>query len=200
MPFVDPETVLKDREGKEVLARDLTSSRPALVVVIRRPGCLICRDQAVAIWEARETLTEVCGGGQTGTKASKPPVRLCVVVHEWKEREIKAFESYWHGEIFFDETKAFYRAVHGGELKRGSVLSLLNPFSKAWANVRQAKGAGRVAEQNFEGDGLTLGGLAILDVGGDATYVFQERNLGDRASLTEVSRQLSHLYSVMYHS
>ena len=195
MPFVDPETVLKDREGKEILAKDLTAGGPCLVVILRRPGCLICRDQDVAIWEARETLTEVCAGGQTDKKTSKPPVRLCVVVHEWIEREIEAFtKGYWHGDIYFDETKAFYRAVHGGKLKRGSLLSLLNPFSKVHANMRQAKEAGRVTEQNLQGDGLTLGGLVILDVGGEAVYTFEERNFGDRASLTEISKQLSHLY------
>jgi len=88
----------------------------------------------------------------------------------------------------------FYKAVHGGEVKRGSLLSLLNPFSKAYANIRETKAAGRVTDQNFEGDGLTLGGLAILDVGGEAVYTFAEKNFGDRASLTEISKQLSHLY------
>ena len=60
--------------------------------------------------------------------------------------------------------------------------------------MRQAKEAGRVTEQNLQGDGLTLGGLVILDVGGEAVYTFEERNFGDRASLTEISKQLSHLY------
>lgn len=116
-------------------------------------------------------------------------------MHEWKEREIEAFtKDYWHGELYFDEGKEFYKAVHGGQVKKGSLLSLLNPFSKAYANIRQVKAAGRVTEQNFEGDGLTLGGLAILDVGGEAVYTFEEKNFGDRASLTEISKQLSHLY------
>ena len=194
MPFVDPDTVLKDKDGNELHAADLTKDAPALVIILRRPGCLICRDQAISIWEARETLTEVCAGGQTG-KNKKAAVRLVCIVHEWKEREIEAFtKDYWHGELYFDGSKAFYKAVHGGQLKKGSLLSLLNPFSRAYANIRQVKAAGRVTEQNFEGDGLTLGGLAILDVGGDAVYTFEEKNFGDRASLTEISKQLSHLY------
>ena len=38
-PFVDPKTILKDGEGKEISASSLWTDSPALVVVLRRPGC-----------------------------------------------------------------------------------------------------------------------------------------------------------------
>jgi hypothetical protein len=188
-PFVAPDTVLSDpRTGAEVEVSSLYAEQPCLFVILRRPGCLICRDQAVAIWESRETLQKVCAGGAT----TKKEIRLIVVVHEWKDREIEAFtKEYWKGELYFDQTKAFYKAVHGGELKKGSLLSLLNPWSKAYKNIREAKAAGRVKEQNFEGDGLTLGGLVILDCPtGNAVYTFEEKNFGDHADLKTIAHEV----------
>jgi hypothetical protein len=192
-PFVPKGTVLKDpRTGTELDASELTRDSPALVIILRRPGCLICRDQAIAIWESRETLQKVCQGG-----ASKKEVRLVCIVHEWKDREIEAFtKDYWKGELYWDESKAFYKAVHGGEVKRGSLLSLLNPWSKAYKNIRDAKSAGRVKEQNFEGDGLTLGGLVILDCpDGNAVYQFAEKAFGDRANLETIAKEVRNLYT-----
>lgn len=62
------------------------------------------------------------------------------------------------GELYYDEGKAFYAAVHGGKVKKGSLLALLNPLGEAWKNMRRAKGSGLVEESNMNGDGLTLGG------------------------------------------
>lgn len=62
------------------------------------------------------------------------------------------------GELYYDEGKAFYAAVHGGKVKKGSLLALLNPLGEAWKNMKRAKGSGLVEESNMNGDGLTLGG------------------------------------------
>jgi len=48
--------------------------------------------------------------------------------------------------------------VHGGKVKKGSLLALLNPVGEAWKNMRRAKASGLVKESNMNGDGLTLGG------------------------------------------
>ena len=55
------------------------------------------------------------------------------------------------------QDKRFYAVVHGGAPRRGSLLSLANPFGAAWGNMRRAKKAG-TATGNYVGDGLTLGG------------------------------------------
>lgn len=64
------------------------------------------------------------------------------------------------GDLYYDESKAFYKAVHGGSVKKGSLLALLNPFGDAWGNMKRAKKAGIVKDSNINGDGLTLGGAA----------------------------------------
>jgi hypothetical protein len=48
--------------------------------------------------------------------------------------------------------------VHGGSLRKGSLLALLNPFGEALKNGRRAKASGLVKESNLNGDGLTMGG------------------------------------------
>jgi len=120
---------------------------------------------------------------------------ICIV-HEWKDREIDAFtKDYWGGEIYFDESKAFYAAVHGGTIKKGSMLSMLNPFSKAWKNIREVSKRGLVTDHNMEGDGATLGGLAVLDSpNGNAVYTFEEKAFGDKASMEDIFKAVGSLY------
>ncbi|KAI8100655.1 hypothetical protein M9434_005046 [Picochlorum sp. BPE23] len=188
-PFVDPKTTLKDGEGKEISAASLWTDSPALVVVLRRPGCLLCRDQAIALWKSRETIANYAQG------TDKQPTRMVCVLHEWKQREVDAFKEFWGGELYHDETKAFYKAVHGGQVKKGSLASFLNPFSRAWKNYRAVKARGAVCDSNLEGDGLTLGGLAVLDSpAGNSVYVFKEETFGDHAPMASVMKAVASLY------
>jgi hypothetical protein len=62
------------------------------------------------------------------------------------------------GDLFYDEEKAFNKAVHGGNIRKGSLLALLNPWGDAAKNVKRAKESGTVKDSNLKGDGLTLGG------------------------------------------
>jgi len=134
---------------------------------------VLCREQAVHIWSEREQF-----------KANN--VRLVCVLHEWKEREVEAFTEYWQGEIFFDEAKAFYAAVHSGKVKRGNVIDLLNPFSRAWKNMRRATKGATVKDSNLIGDGMTLGGVMVFRAGGEVQYSFPEATFGDHAPFDEL--------------
>ena len=135
---------------------------------------VLCREQSVRIWNAREQY-DAAG------------VKLVCVVHEWIDREIDAFRpEYWGGPLFFDEGKAFYKAVHGGTLRKGSLLALLNPFGEAWRNGKRAQASGLVKESNLNGDGLTLGGLLVVARGGDVVYSHGEKTFGDHAPEDEV--------------
>ncbi len=114
-------------------------------------------------------------------------VRLACVLHEWRDHEVEAFApAYWGGDLYFDEAKAFHSAVHGGKVRRGNVLDLLNPFSRAWKNMRRAKEGGSVKESNLVGDGLTLGGVMVISKGGKVEYSFPEATFGDHAPFEEL--------------
>ena len=111
------------------------------------------------------------------------------------QREVEAFSpAYWGGDLYFDEAKAFYATVHGGAVKKGSLLELANPFGRAWKNMKRAKQAGTVKDSNLVGDGLTMGGVLLLRQGsGDVAYCFAEQTFGDHApfeELLEASRKV----------
>lgn len=155
-------------------AGTLWQDGPVLVVVLRRPGCLLCREQAAKVWNERE-------------KFAAAGVKLVCLVHEWIDREIQAYApDYWGGDLYYDETKAFYKAVHGGSVRKGSLLALVNPLGAAWANMKRAKASGLVKDSNLNGDGLTLGGLMIFKKGGEVAYSYGEKTFGDHAPLDTV--------------
>ena len=56
--------------NKEIKAASLWAQGPALVVVLRRPGCLLCREQSLKLWAEHERLAAL-------------GLRLVVVLHEW---------------------------------------------------------------------------------------------------------------------
>eukprot|EP00889_Picochlorum_renovo_P003362 jgi/Picre1/30392/NNA_005756.t1 len=165
-PFVDPKTTLKDGEGKEISAASLWTDSPALVVVLppRMPSLSRPGDRFV------EEQRDHC--------------KLCT----------RHRQTAYKNELYHDETKAFYKAVHGGQVKKGSLASFLNPFSRAWKNYRAVKARGAVCDSNLEGDGLTLGGLAVLDSpAGNSVYVFKEETFGDHAPMASVMKAVASL-------
>lgn len=59
--------------------------------------------------------------------------------------------------IHLDETKAIYAAVGNGTIRKGSLLTFLNPFSKVWDAIKEAKKTvGN--DHNMTGDGVSSGG------------------------------------------
>ena len=111
-------------------------------------------------------------------------MRLVAVLNEDLPEQVAAFaKDFWPGELYLDQEKAFFAAVGGGTVRRGTLLTFLNPFSRVWANAKAAKGV----EGNFEGDGLTYGGLLVVRPrSGAVEYAFQEETFGDHAPHEDV--------------
>lgn len=167
--------VLRKPNGEEFSARELWENSPAVIVGIRRPGCILCREEAVKLWQAKEEFDKI-------------GARIVCVVHEWKELEVNAFHpTYWPGELYHDFNQDFYKAFGDGNLRRGSLLSFMNPFSRAWANVRRANGSNLVKEHNLNGEGMILGGLLVMKKGeGGPVYMHVESTFGDHADVKDV--------------
>lgn len=135
---------------------------------------MLCREQAIKVWSERAQF-EALG------------VALVCIVHEWLDREIAAFApEYWGGRLLLDSDRAFNAAVHGGTVKKGSLLDLLNPFGRAYKNMKRAKASGTVKDSNLTGDGMTLGGTMILRKGGAVEYSFAEETFGDHPDFGEL--------------
>jgi hypothetical protein len=175
-PPLDPSITLTDPEGKPVAASSLWSDgRPLVIYLLRRPGCILCRATAQKLWREAEAITQAAGGGQN---------RLVCVAHEWLPAEIDAFrQGFWPGPVFKDDAKALFAALGDGTVRRASMLSLINPFSRMWSHAKEAKKT--VTDSNLKGDGLTLGGVMVV-VGGKPVWRFQERQFGDAPSAEDV--------------
>ncbi|KAF9365931.1 hypothetical protein BGX34_007430 [Mortierella sp. NVP85] len=96
------DVVLTDFLGKEpettFKASDLWKEKPTIVVVIRRPGCPFCREEAHILNEHRELIEKEMG------------FRMVVVLHE-KLGAATFNNDYWKGEAYWDGTKGFYKAL-----------------------------------------------------------------------------------------
>ena len=135
---------------------------------------MLCREESLQIWGDRKQFEDL-------------GVRLVCLLHEWREKEVQAYHpAYWGGELYFDEAKAFHAAVHGGKVRKGNVMDLLNPFSQAWKNMRRAKASNTVQDSNLVGDGLTMGGVMVFAKGGNLIYAYPEKTFGDHAPMSEL--------------
>ncbi|KAK7275064.1 hypothetical protein RIF29_16171 [Crotalaria pallida] len=154
-------------------ASELWRDKPAVILCLRRPGCIMCRAEAHQLF-SRKPIFDALG------------VQLFAVLHEHIESEVRDFwPRYWGGVVLLDTGRDFYKALGGGKLPKEKFLSgfLLNP--RAISNYKRAKCIG--IGQSFKGEGEIKGGLFI--VGSRKTgiaYQFIERNFGDWAPLAEV--------------
>lgn len=115
---------------------------------------------------------------------------LHCVLKESIEAEVMEFSrDFWKSEerLHLDETKAFFRAVSGGVLKRSSLfLTLINPV-KMYKIVQNFKSIGeRTPRNNLNGEGLVMGGLMVFKEGGEIVYSHREKEWGDCAPIEEV--------------
>ncbi|WOH07782.1 hypothetical protein DCAR_0727216 [Daucus carota subsp. sativus] len=154
-------------------ASELWRSKPAVLLCLRRPGCIMCRAEAHKLY-ARKPIFDALG------------IQLYAVLHEHIEAEVKDFwPRYWGGVVLLDKSREFFKALGGGRLLKDKFVSgfLLNP--RAIANYKRAKAMGM--DSNFRGEGEIKGGLFIVGKGKSGiAYQFIERNFGDWAPIAEV--------------
>ncbi|GLT66441.1 hypothetical protein SLA2020_388060 [Shorea laevis] len=154
-------------------ASELWRDKPAVLLCIRRPGCIMCRAEAHQLY-AKKPIFDALG------------VQLFAVLHEHIEAEVKNFwPRYWGGSVLYDRGMEFFKALGGGKLLKDKFLSgfVFNP--RAIANYKRAKAMG--LEQNLKGEGEIKGGLFIIGGGKSGiAYQFIERNFGDWAPTAEV--------------
>jgi hypothetical protein len=159
---------------------DLWRDQPCLIMVVRRPGCGLCRAQAKQLASLRPQLKEL-------------GVKLVAVSHQ--EDSAADFVNLYFGKdegapdgdpLYIDSTKAFYKAVGQGSTRTGSLLGL---FSRKFrSNKSEADKMGSVG--NLSGDYSHLGGVLVVGKGdaGGVLYSFQEVNFGDKAPVESVLR------------
>ncbi|KAK6931396.1 Peroxiredoxin-like 2A/B/C [Dillenia turbinata] len=161
-------------------ASELWRDKPAVLLCIRRPGCIMCRAEAHRLY-TKKPIFDAFG------------IQLFAVLHEHIESEVKNFwPRYWGGVILFDQGMGFFKALGGGKLLKDKFLTGFVFNSRALANYKRAKAMG--VQQNFKGEGEIKGGLFVVGSGkSGVAYQFIERNFGDWAPVAEVIEICSHL-------
>lgn len=146
---------------------DLVRDAPAVFLLVRRPGCNMCREAASDLAAMKANFARM-------------GVRLFAVVHERKG--VNGFAQFFRGDgIFLDERKDMFTRVLGGHTK--SLLSAL--FGNAMAN------SDRASSRGFKGDNKgtydLMGGLVVIGAGATGvTYLFNEKEFGDHAPIGDV--------------
>jgi len=168
---------LSDGKGTVIKSKDIWATKPGLILVIRRPGWGLCREQASVVLKQKPVL-------------DKLGIQITGIVKENIPEEIKSFrEDVWPEPLFMDEKLEFYTAVGGGKKNQyssaGFLATLANPFSKLYKNVI-TKGKKYKQKTNLVGEGLITGGLYVVHAGGKPEYSFLEKVIGDHVNMTEV--------------
>ncbi|KAI9219234.1 hypothetical protein BC828DRAFT_386655 [Blastocladiella britannica] len=157
-------------EPTPVVSESLWKDQPALIVLIRRPGCLFCRNEAHMLAGAREEI------------AAKLGVRMVAIVNQSFGAQ-DFVDNFWKGEAYFDKDLGLFKAMGDGQIRKASLLQLGLP--SVIARYQTAKQSG--LDSNLKGDGTILGGLLLVKKGDDGiAYEHIETEFGDIAELDSV--------------
>ncbi|KAF9898089.1 hypothetical protein BX616_004510 [Lobosporangium transversale] len=119
---------------------------------------------------------------------------MAVVLHE-KLGATTFKRDYWNGgETYWDESKGFYKALGGGQLRWASLDQLIRP--SLWFNAIRNLRSG-VRGNLLVGEGRIFGGLYIVRKGDEGiAYKFEETVLGNIAPIGDILKVCSDISGV----
>ncbi|KAL7749317.1 hypothetical protein RI367_005188 [Sorochytrium milnesiophthora] len=155
---------------QDVLTQTLWKDQPVLMVLIRRPGCLFCRNEAVELRKRKKLIEDQYG------------VRMVAVVNEKLGAQDFA-SNFWRGETYFDHSLGLFKAFGNGQVRKVKLWHLLTlSFWKRYFRVRKAG-----FNMTAEGKGMVLGGLLVLGIGESGVqYAYAEKTAGQIAPIDDV--------------
>lgn len=111
---------------------------------------------------------------------------MCLLKENISE-EVSEFyvEDYWPPStpLYLDNDMTFFKALGGGKLRKGSLLSFLNPFSAIYKRLKVVQKD--VKDYNLKGEGTIFGGLYVVSNQG-VHYQHVEKDFGVAAPIDEV--------------
>ncbi|ESO09853.1 hypothetical protein HELRODRAFT_73106 [Helobdella robusta] len=129
-------------DGGSFKASELWKDGGAVIMVVRRPGCILCREEAAELTKLKQ-------------KFNDKNFSLFAVVHELMG--VEEFRNFFDGEVFLDPERKFY----GPKERWMSLAGLLRP--SVWLSLIRAKR--KHVSGNTEGEGRLLGGLFVIGPG-----------------------------------
>ena len=176
--LADSKGFIENSSGRQALTGNSIweNTKGVCVMVIRRPGCKLCRE------EARDLASLFNEVFPNNNNDNSNDIKLVGVVKE-ELGVSKLCRDYFPFEISLDNEKEFYNEINGQSIKWSGFL-----MPDSWMNGRRADNKG--IHGNFKGEGTILGGLLCVKNGSEINYVYNERVWGDHAPKNEVENAL----------
>jgi AhpC/TSA antioxidant enzyme len=159
---------------------------PSLCFVVRRPGCILCREHGQQLSELaaewRERYKNV-----TATKNTLPPRLWGTVkeVHVDDEGLLEFHREYFTFPLYHDVEQTLYNVALG----RRTILSLptWNPWRlyRGFADLRQRLASKPQLAGNLKGEGMIQGGFLLFDAQGHLRYALLEE-IGNPLNLDDI--------------
>lgn len=169
-PEVLGETELKTTGGvhERHKAKTLWEKTGAVVMVVRRPGWLLCREEAAELSSLKSQLLDL-------------EVPLFAVVKENIGKELECFKKFFSGKVYVDQKRNFY-----GPRMRWMCFSMFLRIG-VWRNIWRAFRRG--FRGNIKGEGLILGGVFVIGPGDQGILLeHREKEFGDKVNMLAVLR------------
>jgi peroxiredoxin len=156
---------------KPVVLSELWARQPVVLVFLRRLGCQLCRLRAAEMDACRRSA------------AALGCVIVCVTFEYLGEGSDSdkswARAQCWGGPLLTDPSKTLYRALFR---RKGFTDNFYGLFDASTARLKESSARGFGEGANFAGDGLMLGGTAVVDKGGAVLLDHRAQFFGDDAS------------------
>jgi len=163
------------KDSKErIPATTIWKENGAVIMVVRRMGWLLCREEAQKLLSLKPKLKD----------AGLESVKFAAVVHENLPGQLESFQRYWNdNDVYIDEDQSFYKAL--GNRWLGLFAGMLT--RQVWKNIDRAKKGG--FKGNLKGEGRLLGGVIVMGPGEQGVIAaFTEDVWGDHADLDAVMK------------
>lgn len=181
---------------QSILAKDLWKSNSVLFFVVRRPGCALCREDALDLAtrfknESKDRNSKLFGKNidLVGIIKEVAPARFAP---SDAELGVEVFQTQYFLDypVFLDSNKAFYSFLGNRSLWNQKVS--LNPF-KVYSAYKEvmARLDQKIVKGNLLGEGILQGGVLIVDKDPEkgCVYLHQEHT-GYELPLDEIFEYL----------
>jgi prostamide/prostaglandin F2alpha synthase len=174
--------VIKNAEtDQDVTLSSLWSEGPAIIYFLRRFGCQICR------WHAKNV-------SQLAAPLDGKNVRFVAIGPEKLGWDEFVQGKFWASpEVYYDPEKKLYQELG---MKRSGILGVMGGMltKKTWDMVGKTRSAG--VSGNLKGDIYQLGGLFVVDKGGDKIlYEFRQADFNDYPDVQAIAKSLGVEYT-----
>lgn len=170
-----------DDRTEEITASELWQDRCAIVIIVQRPGCPMCREQAQVLCSRMEQMATLLD-----FSVDDSSFNLIAIVRNRDDEDVQEFYEYFsttvqtgngiNGTVFYDEKCGFFK-----RMRRMPWYMYFS--SKIWKRVLRARSKG--IKGNAKSNGDLLGGVMVINKK-KIWYEFRENYFGDAAPVDEI--------------